>query len=190
VTTSIYRSIKNTVIVSILLLGFCGMSQAADIAVESIALHAKLTADNPDFEELGAYPRLERYSLHATLAPEQLDVVVQTKGQGRTTLIVDIVPIVGMTDWDKTEGITDMDLLEKTKTAFPTVLRYTQAVALEGDSHFTIADVPIGKIVEQFTAVKLWPRTLIFRVGLLPIAGESELKNNVAQYEFIMDPPD
>ncbi|MEZ5582222.1 MAG: hypothetical protein R3F37_05035 [Candidatus Competibacteraceae bacterium] len=129
-------------------------------------------------------------SLHATLAPKQLDVVVQTKGHGVTTLVVDIVPVVGMTDWDNTEGITDMALLEKTKTAFPSVLRYTQTVTLTGDSHFTVADVPVGTIIGQFTAVKLWPRNLIFRVGLLPIVGESALNNNVAQHELLMDPPD
>ncbi|MEE4379255.1 MAG: hypothetical protein V2J55_17330 [Candidatus Competibacteraceae bacterium] len=188
--TSIYQLINNAVVFFILLLGVFGVSQAADIAIESIALHAKLAEDSPDFKELGGYPQLKRYSLHATLAPKQLDVVVHTKGTGVTTLVVDIAPVVGMTDWDNTEGITDMALLEKTKTTFPSVLRYTQAVTLKGDSRFTVTDVPIETIVKQFTAVKLWPRNLVFRVGLLPIAGESMLSNNVAQYELVMDPPD
>jgi hypothetical protein len=140
--------------------------------------------------EWGAYPIIERYNLHTALAPRTVDVVVIASGEGKTTLVLDILAVVGVTNWAETEGITDLKLLEESKTTLSSFYRFEQPVVVHGRSTFTINDVSLKTLVETFSRLQFWPRQVIFRAGLLPIEGEKRLANNINQFDLILDPPD
>ncbi len=168
------------------------LPSAADVnaVVEGIALHTHLNKQHPDFEQLGLYPVVKRYNLHEGMAPSEIDVVVELDGQGETTVVLSIEPTVGVTRWQETEGITDLKVLEASKTAFPPVLRLEQEVQLAASERLVFPKVPIKQIVDFYARSHFWPRQLVFRVGVVPVKGETNLKDNVKQVSLTMDPPD
>ena len=129
---------------------------------------------------MGGYPLLEKYNLHLSSAPDKVDVVVTVEGQGATTLILDVLPEVGVTNWADREGITDFKVLEETKTVLPSFYRIERPVKLAGKIAITIKAVSLKKLINTFSSNEFWPHALKFRAGLLPVKGETTLTDNIS----------
>lgn len=189
---SISRLIRGLVLTA--LASFGNAASAAQLAtnliVHNVELHFKVERNHPDYQRLGGYPVLEKYNLHLSSAPDNVDVVVTMEGQGSTTLIVDVLPEVGVTNWADREGITDFKVLEETKTLFPSFYRIERPVKLAGKTSITIKAVSLKKLINTFSTNSFWPRALKFRVGLLPVKGETTLTDNISTLDLVLDPPD
>lgn len=85
---------------------------ATNLLIHKVELHFKVERSHPDYVRLGGYPLLEKYNLHLSSAPDEVDVVVMVEGQGASTLILDVLPEVSVTNWAEREGITDFKVLE------------------------------------------------------------------------------
>ena len=163
---------------------------ATNLLIHKVELHFKIERNHPDYAQLGGYPLLEKYNLHLSSAPDNVDVVVTMEGQGATTLILDVLPEVGVTNWADREGITDLKTLEETKTVFPSFYRIERPVKLAGKTAITIKAVSLKKVITTFSSNLFWPRVLKFRVGLLPVKGETTLTDNISTLNLVLDPPD
>ena len=163
---------------------------ATNFLIHKVELHYKIERSHPDYARLGGYPLLEKYNLHLSSAPDTVDVLVMVEGQGATTLILDVLPEVGVTHWAEREGITDFKVLEETKTVLPSFYRIERPVTLAGKTSITIKAVSLKKLINTFSANLFWPRALKFRAGLLPVKGETTLTDNVSTLDLVLDPPD
>jgi hypothetical protein len=161
-----------------------------NLIIHKVELHFKVERTHPDYPRLGSYPQLEKYNLHLSSAPDNVDVVITAEGQGSTMLILDVLPEVGVTNWADREGITDFKVLEETKTVLPSFYRIERPVKLAGKTSITIKAVSLKKVIDTFSSNSFWPRVLKFRAGLLPVKGEATLTDNVSTLDLILDPPD
>lgn len=161
-----------------------------NLAIHKVELHFKVERNHPDYARLGSYPLLEKYNLHLSSAPDNVDVVVMVEGQGTTTLILDVLPEVGVTNWADREGITDFKVLEETKTVLPSFYRIERPVKLAGKTSIAIKTVSLKKLINTFTTNLFWPRALKFKAGLLPVKGETMLADNISALDLVLDPPD
>lgn len=164
------------------------VGSADDAMVESLQLHTRLGLDHPDRAKLGAYPVVERYNVHSGLAPHEVDLLVSVHAPSATSLDLEVYPVVGATDWERTEGITNMKLLEETKTRLSASLRLQKTVT--GDIQVTFPNIDIQNIIDTYSSRHLWVRELVFRVCLQPIGNEQVLRNNVKGLKLVLDPPD
>lgn len=188
----ISRLIKGSVLI-VLASSACAASEAprtTNFLIHKVELHYKVERSHPDYARLGGYPLLEKYNLHLSSAPDNVDVVVTMEGQGATTLILDVLPEVGVTNWADREGITDFKVLEETKTVLPSFYRIERPVKLAGKTAITIKAVSLKKLINTFSANLFWPRVLKFRVGILPIKGETTLTDNISTLDLVLDPQD
>lgn len=186
------RLIKGSVLI-VLASSACAASDAPRVPnflIHKVELHFKVERSHPDYARLGGYPLLEKYNLHLSTAPDNVDVVVTMEGQGATTLILDVLPEVGVTNWADREGITDLKMLEETKTVLPSFCRIERSVKLAGKTSITIKAISLKKVINTFSSNLFWPRTLKFRVGILPVKGETTLTDNVSTLDLVLDPPD
>ncbi len=190
--TFIYRLTRCCVLAA-LVSSACAATAApltTNLIIHKIELHFKVERIHPDFQHLSSYPLLEKYNLHLSSAPDNVDVVVTMEGQGSTILVVDVIPEVGVTNWADREGITDFKTLEETKTVFPSFYRIERPVKLAGKTSITIKAVSLKKLINTFSTNSFWPRALKFRAGLLPVKGETTLTDNISTLDLVLDPPD
>ena len=119
-----------------------------DVYVSGLVLYAKLAPNSVEAKEHGTYPRLSRYDRHGGLAPDKIDVVGVVNGKDvEVRIVLEIFPIVGLTNWQETEGITDTQLLESSKTMFPSALRLEKTVRLRGRTDVKYADIDLSRLI-------------------------------------------
>jgi hypothetical protein len=117
-----------------------------------------------------------------------VDLLVGVHAPSATSLELEVYPVVGATDWERTEGNTNMKLLEETKTRLAASVRFERTVS--GDTQITFPNINIQKIIDTYSSRHLWVRELVFRVCLQPVTDERELGNNVKELKLVLDPPD
>jgi len=168
------------------------LAAGSDVYISSLAAYTDLPEGSPEAEEHGARPQVTAWDRHAGLAPERLDVVVVVNGRRPepVTLVLEVVPVVGLTNWAATDGITEPQLLEASKTALAAVVRREQQQALNGRTEVTFAGLDLAAIIERYRALDLWPAELVLRVVAAPLAGETSLANNVMELRLPLRPPD
>ena len=96
---------------------------------------------------------------------------------------------MGLTNWQETEGITDSQLLESSKTMFPASLRLEKTVRLKGRTDVKYADVDLARLIGSWKDRGYWPAELLLRLSVDPVAGETSLANNVMEYRLVVRPP-
>lgn len=162
-----------------------------DLYVSGLVLYAKLAPNSVEAKEHGTYPRLSRYDRHGGLAPDKIDVVGVVNGRDvEARVVLEIFPIVGLTNWQETEGITDSQLLEGSKTMFPSALRLEKTVRLRGRTDVKYADVDLSRLITTWRDRGYWPVEFLFKLSVEPLAGETSLANNVMEYRLVVRPPD
>ncbi len=162
-----------------------------DVYVSGLVLYAKLAPNSVEAKEHGIYPRLSRYDRHGGLAPDKIDVVGVVNGRDvEVRVVLEIFPIVGLTNWQETEGITDSQLLESSKTMFPSALRLEKTVRLRGRTDVKYADVDLSRLINSWRDRGYWPAEFLFRLSVDPVAGETSLANNVMEYRLVVRPTD
>lgn len=162
-----------------------------DVFVSGLVLYAKLDPNSAEAKEHGKYPRLNRYDKHGGLAPDKIDVVGVVNGRDvEVRIILEIFPVVGLTNWQETEGITDSQLLESSKTMFPSALRLEKTARLRGRTDVKYADLDLSRLISSWKDRGYWPAELVFRLTVEPVAGETSLANNVMEYRLAVRPPD
>jgi hypothetical protein len=169
----------------------CLADHAVDLEVEKVELRGRLTRVAAG---RAGSPVVSSYKQSSPSAPREVDVVVKTFGSGATTAVLDVIPVVGMLNLDK-RGAIDLGLIGGSLTTLPSFYRVEQPASFPlgiGDrpQTFTFAAVPVEEIIDEFTRRHVWPRRLIFRVGLLPVPGEPSIANNVAEFELTVEPAD
>jgi hypothetical protein len=163
-----------------------------DIFLSGLLLYAKLPEGSAEAKEYGKYPQVKSYDLHGGLAPEKVDVVVIVNGKPseEVFIVLEVFPIVGLTNWEETEGITEYQLLERSKTGLSGVLRLEKKLIFKGRTEVKFLDIDLKKIINHFVQRGYWPAELIFRATAEPIAGETSLANNIIEFRFPMKPRD
>ena len=177
---------------SSLAVGAGGIPLQTDLYLSGLVVYTKLAPGTKAAKEYGTYPMIDRYDAHSGLAPHDVDVsaVVNGRDGENVTVVLEIRPVVGVTNWDKTEGITDTQLLENSKTELPCEIQKEAAVVIKGRTSVKFPDIPIGEIIRKYDKLRYWPAELIFRVAALPIRGETSLSNNVMELRFKVLVPD
>ncbi|KLN61395.1 hypothetical protein WH96_07090 [Kiloniella spongiae] len=163
---------------------------AEGIKLKGISVHYAIASDDPDVARLGAYPKLTRYNLHNDAAPAKIDVVVNLEGNITADVILNIVPVVGKTDWSVREGITDLELLESSKVEFTNIVHLEKKISASDDKQIVFQGINLDELIGRFTMSDLWPRQLIFKVGLVPHETEDDISDNLGSYILTLDPPD
>lgn len=162
-----------------------------DVYVSGLVLYAKLDPNSVEAKEHGKYPRLNRYDRHGGLAPDKIDVVGVVNGKDvEVRIVLEIIPVVGLTNWQETEGITDTQLLESSKTMFPSALRLEKTVRLRGRTDVKYADVDLARLINSWKDRGYWPAEFLFKLSVEPLTGETSLANNVMEYRLVVRPPD
>lgn len=164
----------------------------SDVYLSSLVAYADLAEGSPEAEQHGTRPQVEVWDLHAGLAPRQLDVVAVVNGERAepVNIVLEVVPVVGVTNWAATEGITEPQLLQVSKTPLAVLVRREQQQALDGRIEVTFEGLDLGAIIDHYRALDLWPAELVLRVVAEPLAGETALDNNVMELRLPLHPPD
>jgi hypothetical protein len=183
------------VLITGLVLPVWGASETAnpeqDIFVSGLVLYAKLAANSPEAIEHGSYPELKSYDIHKGLAPERIDVVGVVNGQGVEVLVtLEVFPVVGVTNWRQTDGITDHQLLQNSKTVLASSLHLTQKVRLSGRTTVKYSDIDLHGLITRWRDRGYWPAEMIFKLTVEPIMGETALSNNIIEVKLPIYPPD
>jgi hypothetical protein len=163
-----------------------------DVFVSSLILYTKVPEGSPEAKEYGRYPQITNYDPHGGLAPEKVDVVVVVNGitAEEVTIVLELFPVVGLTNWNQTEGITEPQLLESSKTMLSGVLRLEKRLRLKGRTDVKFSDIGLSKITKPFVRRNFWPTELVFKATAEPISGETALSNNVMEFRLQMNPFD
>jgi len=164
----------------------CGSSPAesqSDIFLSGLILYEKLPEGSPEAKEYGSYPQVQSYDLHGGLSPDKVDVVVVVNGKSseEVTIVLEVFPIVGLTNWSQTEGITEAQLLEKSKTMLSGILRLEKRLRIEGRTDIKFSSIDLSKIIKHFVQRNFWPAELVFKATAEPVLGETALSNNVME---------
>jgi hypothetical protein len=180
-------------ICTFLLIFACSAVQAqSDVFLSGLILYTKLPEGSSEAKEYGMYPQIKSYDLHGGLAPDKVDVVVVVNGKPseEVSIVLEVFPVVGLTNWNQTEGITDLQLLESSKTTLSGVLRLEKTQRFEGRTDIKFVDIDLSKIIKHFTQRCFWPAELIFKATAEPVLGETALSNNVMEFKLEMTPID
>jgi len=162
-----------------------------DVFVSGLVLYAKIAPDSVEAKEHGKYPRLARWDRHGGLAPEKVDAVGLVNGpELEVTVLLEVLPVVGLTNWQATEGITDSQLLESSKTMLPSMLRLERTIRLKGRTEVKFSDVDLGRLIRYWRDKGYWPAEFVFRLSVEPASGETALVNNVMEFRLAVRPPD
>jgi len=162
-----------------------------DVYVSGLVLYARLAPDSVEAKEHGKYPRLARWDRHGGLAPEKVDVVGLVNGpELEVAVVLEVLPVVGLTNWQATEGITDSQLLESSKTLLPSVLRLERTIRIKGRTEVKYSDVDLGRLIRSWRDKGYWPAEFVFRLSVEPVTGETALVNNVMEFRLAVQPPD
>jgi hypothetical protein len=135
---------------------------------------------------------LEAWDPHGGLSPSTVDVVVVVNGglDDPVRVVLELVPVVGLTNWANTEGITDLALLDASKTSLPASVRLEQEQAVQGRTEVRFSGIDLSSIIDAYVALDLWPAELIVRATALPRADETSLRNNVLERRLPLTPMD
>lgn len=185
--------ITHAIIYLILLGCMASNAQAAsDIYISGIVLYTKLPDGSPEAKEYGTYPKIKSYDPHAGLAPEKVDVVVIVNGKNseEVTTVLEIFPVAGITNWEQTEGITELQLLDNSKVTLSGELRLEKKVLISGRTEIKFSNIDISKIIKSLVQRDFWPAELIFKAVTEPIKGETSLLNNIMEFRLQMKPAD
>lgn len=158
--------------------------------MSGLVLYAKLTPNSAEAREHGTYPRLLHYDLQKGMAPQSIDAIAVINGRSvdvRVTL--EVFPVVGVTNWQQTEGITDSQLLEQSKTVLASALRLDRTVALRGRTEVKYSDIDLARLIKHWRDRGYWPAELIFKVTAEPIPGETSVSNNVMELRLPVKAP-
>jgi hypothetical protein len=162
-----------------------------DVFISGLVLYARLAPDSAEAKEHGKYPRLKRYDQHSGLAPDKIDAVGVVNGREVEVLVVlEVFPVVGVTNWQQTEGITDTQLLESSKTLLFSALRLEKTVRLRGRTEVKYPDINLGRLIKSWRDKGFWPAEFVFRITVEPVAGETALADNVMEFRLPVQPPD
>jgi hypothetical protein len=185
-----YRPFARVLLLSFLVPGVAPAAER-DVFVSGLVLYTKLAPDSVEGKEHGKYPQLRKYDRHGGLAPDKIDVVGVVNGREvEVRIVLEVIPVVGLTNWQETEGITDTQLLESSKTMFPSALRLEKTVRLKGRTDVKYSDVDLSRLINSWKDKGYWPAELLFRLSVEPVAGETSLANNVMEYRLVVRPPD
>ncbi len=157
---------------------FASCSSFADNSLQNI----KLEKSNGDI--------LTVHNVHLGSAPDKVNVKVLIGDLAPGShLVLEVIPIVGRTDWVKNEGITDVKLLEKSKTPMPSY--YVKKIALKGDEKEVLEEgIDIREIIKYYSGKHLWPKDLLFKASLSMTEHESNLSNNFVEFSLPVAPID
>jgi hypothetical protein len=163
-----------------------------DLYVSSLVVYAKLAEQSVEAKQHGKYPQLKAYNLHSGLAPDNVDVVAVVNGSAMegVTVVLEVIPIVGVTNWQATEGITETQMLEDSKTRMPVFQRLEQKVRFDKRTDVKFVNVSLRDVIRQYRQKGFWPADVLFRTTIEPAAGETALRNNVMEYRLPVSPPD
>ena len=163
-----------------------------DIFLSGLIVYTKLSEGSSEAKEHGTYPQITKYDPHSGLAPAKIDVVVVANGNptGEVTIVLEVFPVVGLTNWSQTEGITELQLLESSKTRLSGILRLENTLRFEGRTDVKFESIDLSKIINHFKQRNLWPAELIFKATAEPVIGETALSNNIMEVTFDMRPYD
>jgi hypothetical protein len=163
-----------------------------DIFISGLIIYTNLPEGSSEAKEYGSYPQITKYDPHGGLAPEKVDVVVVANGNPTegVTIVLEVFPVVGLTNWSQTEGITELQLLESSKTKLSAILRLEKALRLEGRTDVKFEAIDLLKIINHFKRLNLWPAALIFKATAEPVIGETAISNNIMEVTFAMKPYD
>ena len=163
-----------------------------DIFLSGLIVYTKLSEGSSEAEEHGTYPQITKYDPHSGLAPAKIDAVVVANGNptGEVTIVLEVFPVVGLTNWSQTEGITELQLLESSKTRLSGILRLENTLRFEGRTDVKFESIDLSKIINHFKQRNLWPAELIFKATAEPVIGETALSNNIMEVTFDMRPYD
>ena len=117
-------------------------------------------------------------------------VVANGNPTGEVTIVLEVFPVVGLTNWSQTEGITELQLLESSKTRLSGILRLENTLRFEGRTDVKFESIDLSKIINHFKQRNLWPAELIFKATAEPVIGETALSNNIMEVTFDMRPYD
>ncbi|MDH5232856.1 MAG: hypothetical protein OEY38_22605 [Gammaproteobacteria bacterium] len=168
----------------------CAGTLSAESEISEVSLQAEIYGFDQNDRMVKQYKVLKSYNIHLGRNPEVAKLHVTVKGTGDTQLVVDLVPVVGLTGWAQREGITDTKLLTESKTKMVSIQRLQKSLKLNIESSEVVFPINLAAIIEQFTQKQLWPVELHFNAGLFPTADETSLANNSKQFILTLDPPD
>jgi hypothetical protein len=189
--TSRWTRVRRGVSLLFFLVPMAVLAAERDVFVSGLVLYTKLAPNSAEAKEHGKYPQLKRWDRHDGLAPDKIDVVGVVNGRDvEVRVVLEILPVVGLTNWQETEGITDSQLLESSKTMFPSALRLEKTLRLKGRTDVKYADVELSRLINSWKDRGYWPAELVFRLTVEPVAGETSLANNVLEYRLVVRPPD
>jgi hypothetical protein len=194
-TTCTSRSINAIffqLLAGVLICACVAIAADRDLYVSSLVLYARLSEQSVEAKEHGKYPQLKSYNLHSGLAPDNIDVIAVVNGNAPegATVVLEVIPVVGLTNWQATEGITETQMLDNSKTAMPVFLRLEQKVRFDKRTDVKFANVSLRDVIRHYRERGFWPAEVLFRTTIEPVAGETSLANNVMQYRLSVSPPD
>ena len=163
----------------LLFTSFFSVNVYADNAIKSVSIL------------VGKHKTLERYNLHLDSAPDFVNVKINFKigKEDNQRLTLEVFPIVGVTRWGETEGITDLKYLEKTKQSLNSFYTFNKIVGHD-QTECIFDGINIGAIISYYSSKQLWPIQIIFKATLSPSAKEQDIKNNVKEIVLPVDPAD
>jgi hypothetical protein len=163
-----------------------------DVFLSELVVYALPTPGLEGDAPGGGPTLLEAWDPHGGLSPSTVDVVVVVNGglDDPVRVVLELVPVVGLTNWANTEGITDLALLDASKTSLPASVRLEQEQAVQGRTEVRFPGIDLSSIIDGYVALDLWPAELIVRATALPRAGETSLRNNVLERRLPLTPMD
>ncbi|MDH5729141.1 MAG: hypothetical protein OEZ58_09140 [Gammaproteobacteria bacterium] len=162
----------------------------AESSITALQLKAEVLSFAENKRLAKQYTMLQTYDVQMGRNPEKANLHVSVAGNAKSFIVVDIIPVVGLTGWATTEGITNTQLLSSSKTPLASVLRLEQSVELSSGSSEAIFKIDLASIIEQFTQKYLWPVELHFNASLFPSSDESSLADNYQTFVLNLFPPD
>ena len=172
----------------------------SDLFISGVTLHTMVRPTTPTTTEedgevtvtkVDPYPEVVLYDPNSGLAPENVDVLVSVNGDSpyQSLLYLEVIPVVGATNWARTNGSTEQQLLQKSKTRMPAFFRRSRKLIVGGRSEITFSRINIAEIIDAYAKNGFWPAQIVFRATVYPVAGEVALSNNVMEFILTMTTP-
>ena len=105
-------------------------------------------------------------------------------------MVLEVFPVVGVTNWRQTDGITDRQLLQSSKTVLASSVRLEQVIRLSGRTNVKYSDIDLHDLVARWRDHGYWPTEMIFKLTVEPIIGETAVSNNIMEVRLAINPPD
>jgi len=132
---------------------------------------------------------LKVHNVHIGSAPDRVNVrVLMDDLEPGSHLILEVIPVVGMTDWVKNEGITDVELLAKSQVSMPAF--YSKKIELKGNEKEVLEGIDVREIIKYYAGKHLWPSNILFKASLSMTKHETDLSNNFVEISLPVTPVD